>query len=293
MLYLRRLSVDYALEISAVQNSYRQRACRRAVFFPILGDWSSYGDEEAIRRVQALWRQRLAEFRDEGWKALDGNKFQYARNCPPFGIANGGIQAWACNKSRICPFCWGRDYAYRCFRRIEDILYGGTKPGLPLKPGYKLLEFVYREDIRNNKDTTLPWNAPWGEVGQIVAYNHCQRQIQNTTSRCRELRYFKPVGGFVLHTVLPNASCTQAHPNHLQLRRSGILVLDAAKEYVPLPDSASGRYKITVHDSPCKRLLAEAVGRVCSYPGGMLTCPVGEISPLLTGFARVQMVSLI
>ena len=62
-------------------------ACRRAVFFPTIGNWSEEGDATAFARVQTLWRQRLPALRDAHWKPILSPKFQYARNCLGWGSA--------------------------------------------------------------------------------------------------------------------------------------------------------------------------------------------------------------
>jgi hypothetical protein len=115
---------DVHFHAEAQLNGWEYTAARRAVLTPILGPARGHIEDncETALKLHALWRVRLRELRDAGWKlASTPPKYGYLRNCPPFGVSLN-VTPNRCSLVHICPNCFARACVVAPLARFGRIL---------------------------------------------------------------------------------------------------------------------------------------------------------------------------
>jgi hypothetical protein len=89
----------------------------------LLRKTSAEAVERGTRRLLYLWRKRVLDLARAGWKPAAGVRCQYLRNCPPsvcLVTAGGRARALPCHRSKVCPWCWGREVCLSVYAPVAD-----------------------------------------------------------------------------------------------------------------------------------------------------------------------------
>lgn len=269
---------DLTFNLEKVLDSYRYKAARACVFTPLLGNtWFRDGNEgiaridEAIGKVQRMWRHRLVELRAAGnWKALAPKQaLQYMRNCPPFGVVTTD-RAYACDRGLICPFCYARNYAIKAFKQVEDFLYwdGETHMHKPRRVDGTLVAFSISRRFSLHKQ-------PFTAKALLTCW--CPRlRVHINKTRKREVDLGAAVRAMVMHRIEPEDDC-------LRVTRSGLMYV---KRVLPRSFLESEKDRLEVIAQPSKKVLYEVFPHLFRYPESMLKCPPEIAAGILTGMHR-------
>lgn len=241
-------------------------AMKYALIHPLRSPGSSdflFEDEtvkSAIRKTQSDWRSQVISLGDEGWSPATGIGLRVAVNCPPtfstFGIARGSKRASnrACRKYLVCPFCWTRQVVRETFLCLEYDLYGSPRSQRHPAGGDETASMdplpVDIVEMRNTR-LTVPGCSP----EEVIEKAYRDRGLfRNKFAMFR--------GALTLATIEPVA-------NSWKLTRRLLLVLPKGHGN-EIPEE-SDFTEVRVHKEKLTReKLAAIVGRVCSYPAGML-----------------------
>jgi len=207
----------------------------------------------ALREIQSSWRSQVLSLGAEGWSSASGVGLSVAVNCPPT-FSTFGSKARACHNYLVCPFCWTRRVVGETLACLEYDLYGTFRSQrlTPYDRGDADVEPLPLDIIEvRSTDIAGPSNSP--EELTDIAYR----------SRARFRDKFGMIrGAFSLATIEPIG-------NSWKLTRRFLLVLPKGHGN-EIPEE-SDSLEVRVHTEKLTReKLAAIVGRVCSYPAGML-----------------------
>jgi len=239
--------VDINHRLDFVPKDFGQSAARRAVLCPILRRPLNISDDETIglvRRLQGIWRRRVVELRDAGWRAADRLNFQYLRNCPPTMAASRQISSRPCS-TNICPFCWARNAT-----ELARLVYRAST-ALATPP--HLVEVRWRNAVACEDDD------------ESFLLDLMQGSIR---ARRRRMRSFRALGAFVSFTVAPQQMVVTQRQPHWSMVQRYLLVVEPGWQTPRVAgiDNAD----VTRHSRATKAAIATAVGRTLRYPRDFL-----------------------
>ena len=207
----------------------------------------------AIRKIQADWRKQAVSLGNAGWSTATGVGLSVAVNCPPT-FSSFGSKARACRKYLVCPFCWTRRVVGETLSCLEYDLYG-TYRSQRLTP----------HDRRDSDVEPLSLDIIEMRHTQIFGPDCSPEELVEIAYGIRDKFREKFVmfrGALTLATIEPIG-------NSWKLTRRFLIVLP--KGHVSDIPEESDSLEVRVHTEKLTReKLAAIVGRVCSYPAGML-----------------------
>ncbi len=242
--------------------SHAQRAARWAVFTPCCGvQWKQQPIRNVLRHVRRLWVKLLdglADVQAPGLGTTQHNgrlALAYSKNCPAFGISDKRMRR--CNRAKICPFCYAREYVVRPMQTLEAALFGRGS-GVPLAElnDTVIVDFtvgIKFEPHNRNWQTTAATRAPvWASILKTI--DEGQR---------REVRQFHSYGGAVLQRI-------QFDTGAWTLLRSGVFLCNKNEfdlRGFEWSSCEAGRHHVS---APTREELSRAVGRAFRYPDNVL-----------------------
>ena len=208
----------------------------------------------ALREIQSSWRSQVLSLGAEGWPSASGVGLSVAVNCPPTFSTFGVKASRACRKYLVCPFCWTRLVVGETLACLEYDLYGTFR-------SQRLTPYDRGEaDVE-----PLPLDIIEIRHTQIAGPDRSPEELTEAAYRNRtEFRekFGMIRGALSLATIEPVA-------NSWKLTRRLLLVLPKGHGN-EIPEE-SDSLEVRVHKEKLTReKLAAIVGRVCSYPAGML-----------------------
>lgn len=257
---------DKVFKVRRVRRAYRFDACYRAVLIPTLGVrpsqvWNEAEMDIALDRLRYMWRSRLVALRSAGWAILKTGKNNiYARNCPPFGVLTDSVSR-PCNRPKLCPFCYARQYVYEPFSWMQKALYGSLRLTDP-QTGERL---VPREGLRLvGFKTGMRYVPP--DVSEKAIHDAATTLYDTLHAQRRaEMDLVADPLGFTFLQVYPTR-----HKGGLALigRRVGLALTRSDK----LPEGVKVHKKdmLEMEEFPNKKKMAQWFGRVMAYPKQML-----------------------
>jgi hypothetical protein len=273
---------DFRRKVISVYNGWRHKAARMAVLTPLLGlQWQKEGIPDAMEHVRRRWWARLMAYKGLRWQRIDERKkYLNLRNCHPFGMKVDGYTNYCNCGGMLCPFCFAREYVYKTYSFLEEVLYGdkelvddyGKFKRAP--HGLKLIEFKLRKDIYLDKSRA--W-CPQNIADELFDF---QRRMRD--NRRREIDMFACAAGVVIYTMeVSKKRKLVAHRNGLILTRE-----DPPKEF-PTSGSETSAFTFTVHPQEprivTRELIAHAISRVCKYPNGIFNADAEEVLAVVDG----------
>ena len=209
------------------------------------------------RVLQVL--QRLRQMRNQFIK--DADYFDLAENrkrilvaCPPPYVSSITAPIRCCRKYLFCPFCWARMMARDCYYRFERTLFGDNQPTREgsvrrreTVTGYDLFEF------------SEEFFMPDGDIEDIV-----QRENESLTHYDP---YFKRARGILYLTTL------EPFNGQIRVRPRLLAIVSSTTGDDSLPEESDGSVTCSRWINPDRDTVAQAVGRTCEYPLGLLKGP--------------------
>ena len=201
---------------------------------------------------------RYQQMRAEALKALnyfdtDGLRKMDIARCPTlYATKTEGTPNRTCQRYTFCPFCWARLMAGECYRKFERVLFGdnrGTRSNSVRRRDHaNFTLFEYSEEL-------------WVEDEITAAVKN---EAHNLTYH--KTWFTAATGVFYLTTVEPSAT-------RLRIRPRLLAIVDSSLHDQQLPEEMDGVVIRRRWDNPDRMMLAQAVGRTCEYPLGLLKGP--------------------
>ena len=206
-----------------------------------------------LDRYQGMRGKLLAEAR---YFNLDEHRSRILSNCPPLYYAKSQSAAnRTCRRYSFCPFCWARLMAGDGYLRFERLLFGDNRRTRKDSPrrreqsnGFDLFE--YSEELL----------LPIEDIPTIVWQEHDQLTQHKQWFR-------RAAGTFYLTTLEPHGGLIRIRPRLLS-------VIPRTVHDRQLPPEIDGTVVRHRWRSPDRTMVAQAVGRTCEYPLGLLKGPL-------------------
>lgn len=256
--YIRRF------KLVGLPDTWQAKAARYSLSRLTDGRGIECDEKEALASMRTLIerrRKRVQELRAAGWSpTLDPTGYAFIMNCPPVGVFSDNIDVRSCKKLSWCPFCWARDYVIEAFDRLQELLIHNAH--------IELAPLIFWEVISQQL-----W--PREKFNPVDVFDYV------TVSKVQVLNDLPlHLGSIFMATVEPAGDDWL-----LQIR-----VLAVADVNTRPPESSTrteedGRritntVRVTAIDTN-GQTLAAVVGRVLSYPTGMMTGPLTEVTQVL------------
>lgn len=215
-------------------------------------------------RVRRLWLSRLKEVGPlcEGFVG----RRSYMVRCAPSTTRHPETLK-SCRRRTFCPFCWASFNAVSLLSAMMELRQRQRN-------AYKMIEF---HDFRYDS----------------VGLRSPSQALANARSNLRDHRHrfgSEEIGSYHLTSVEPHSGVEDMTTDWKTHQRALFVVRPAGEDRLPaLIDAGSVIAHASVHDSSVSDVeLASIVGRVCSYPGGMLLGRAADVADLLNarGFGQ-------
>jgi hypothetical protein len=276
------MSLRFGL-LSSVSKARWAATARNAIFRPLLGlrEVRDAEFQEHFARLQKQWSARLHSLSAEGWAPLqDPGRFKHLLFCSPFGVQTSG-RRWPCHAAHLCPYCFARQMVitpffnvvwgcYGTLRHYENV--GGKRvPHLP-REGGRLIEF----------STKIVFKRPIRSMEPIISRLRDDRQV--------EIARVQYQGAFVIQMLEP-------FPDHVCLHRRGLILCHGDQQRVwDLPPTKRRDHRIESrlvrhHSVISRRVIGEAIARVCRYPAQLFRGDAFDVAAVLTALEKTKVLS--
>jgi hypothetical protein len=260
------MNTDVAFQVQHTRSGAMYHAGWKSVWGPLCSvrEFTPKRAQENWDRIRELWHARLTGLRKAGWGPLQSDAaWIFMRNCPPFGVLTGKFMH-LCHRTKLCPFCWGR-HALLVFVRACRVLYpkGEHKRGHEPYLGMRAIEFC--------REYNFPRGTAEADPKAVAALIIAERNAE--VNQIHEPNAVAPLGSFVQHSVA-------IYDDHVRMCRRGLIITHSKIKL-----RGGKGLRVEPHEAPSRKVLAEAVGTVCTYPKQQLYCP-GEALRVFLDVAR-------
>jgi hypothetical protein len=275
---------DNAFRYDFMPDSYADRVQRLAVLYPLTRLCHRTGEVyEAVERLVTMWRARVGELSNEGWRPRRGDHcITYARNCVPSFIY-ALPRNRPCRNTMICPFCYAR-WVRSVWQTIDSSFPNpNDDPPRKIPAGLNIEidpmlpdERLVSEHVGQRLSRSIQLDYPTDYRFHLIERHHSSYQpfvppesehksqgewlpalIKGVIAARNQLvAAVDPLAAFCFTTVEPSR-------RGWKFRSRQLFKVSANHR---LPETLVTNGAVRYHEQPTRKIVFSAVARTCRYP---------------------------